>query len=150
MFAWKPRQPLYPWQIQRFGAYLAPAQVIPFGSARLCLSNLSIDKAASALVNQKARGFGRLGRSGIMKKPKKPQTTVMIALIMKSQLNSRQSWLSFAARGDRPPSSKPALPLQRINNSNLQRTRHHTPHRLTRMIESHAFRQFSRRIPVHE
>lgn len=66
--------------------HLTPAKVIFFGSARLWRLSLSIASLAMSFVNQNNRGLGLLGRAGIMKNPKNPQTTVIMALITNSHL----------------------------------------------------------------
>ena len=44
-----------------------------------------MESSAWMFLNQTARGFGLLGRSGIIAKPANPQTTVMMALITNNQ-----------------------------------------------------------------
>lgn len=69
--------------------YRAPVQDTDFGSARPWRASLCKAMSACSFENQTALGFGRLGRSGSMKKPANPQTTVMMALMIKSHLSPK-------------------------------------------------------------
>jgi hypothetical protein len=55
--------------------------------------------SACSLLNQNALGLGLFGKSGSMKKPAIPQTTVMMALITKSHLLLSVSEEFIIARG---------------------------------------------------
>jgi len=102
-----------------------------------------------SLVNQNARGLGLLGRSGIIKKPKKPQTTVIIALIIKSQLGLPLDPGLSEGRTHLPPSSKSMSSFKSISDGNLQSARHHAANCLTRVIKTHALGKFGRCVPMH-
>lgn len=111
------------------------------GSARLWRTSLDIASSPSFFLNQNARGLGRFGRSGIMKNPAKPHTTVMIALITNSHLMISLAIFSKPVNAEfLPPSSEPAMAVESSLNRGLESTRHHPANRLATVIETHAFR----------
>jgi hypothetical protein len=90
--------------------------------------------------------------SGSMKNPAKPQTTVMMALMIKSHLKQKALAISHLSRNDRvtlPPPCDTVMTFQGAADSSLNSTRHHAANGLTRMIESHTFGQLQRGVPMH-